>query len=143
MKFVIEHLEPELYEWCLIEYGHISEIVGKGNLIFTNIKNKNDENKLKKYGTVYKKSISELKFEDICVLSQYAEETLKHKDKDKFKYLVLGGILGDNPAKRRTEGIITGLKRNKIKFEERNLGSKQMPTDAAAYVSKKILDGKK
>ena len=40
MKFIIEHLEPELYDWCLIEYEHISKIVGKENLIFTNINKK-------------------------------------------------------------------------------------------------------
>ena len=143
MKFVIEHLEPELHEWCLIEYEHISEIVGKGNLIFTNIKHENDRNKLKKFGQIFDKSVSELKLEDICVLSQYAKKTLTTDDKNKFQYFVLGGILGDNPAKRRTDDIIKELRHKKIKFEERNLGAKQMPTDAAAYVSKKILDGKK
>ena len=94
MKFIIEHLEPELFEWCLIEYEHISSIVGKNNLIFTNIKsyrnkvsgelknprflsNKKDADKLKKFGDVYEKNISELKFEKICVLSQYSKKTLK------------------------------------------------------------------
>ena len=47
MKFIIEHLEPELYKWCLIEYRHISEIVDKDGAIFTSI-NKKDANKLKK-----------------------------------------------------------------------------------------------
>ena len=47
MKVIIEHLEPELYDWCLIEYEHISKIAGKGNLIFTNIKNKKETEKLK------------------------------------------------------------------------------------------------
>ena len=143
MKFVIEHLEPELHEWCLIEYGHISKVVGKGNLIFTNIKHEKDRNKLKKFGRIFDKSVSELKFYGICVLSQYAEETLKSNDRNKFRYFVFGGILGDNPAKKRTEDIIRELKRNKVKFEERNLGAKQMPTDAAVYVSRKILDGRK
>ena len=49
MKFVIEHLESELYEWCLIEYEHISKIVGKDNLTFTNIKSE-DKKKLRDYG---------------------------------------------------------------------------------------------
>ena len=141
MKFVIEHLESELYEWCLIEYKHISEIIGKNNLIFTCI-NKKDLIKLKKYGTACEKSISELKFEKICVLSQYAEKMLASNDKIKFQYFVFGGILGDNPAKKRTNEIINKLKKRKIKFEERNLGKKQMPTDNAAYLAKKILDGK-
>ncbi len=142
MKFIIEHLEPELYKWCLIEYKHISQIVGKNNLIFTNIKNKENIDKLKNFGRVFKKSISELNLKNICVLSQYSENILTTKDGDKFEYFVFGGILGDNPAKRRTEDIIKELKENKIKFEDRNLGSKQMPTDVAVYVTKRILDGR-
>ena len=143
MKFIMEHLEPELYDWCLIEYEHISKIVGKDNLIFTNIKSKKDENRLKKYGMVYKKGISELDFEKICVLSQYSEKTLETKDKNNFECFAFGGILGDNPAKKRTIGLTKGMEKKGIKFETRNLGDKQMPTDTAVYVTKKILDGKK
>ncbi|MEK6892096.1 MAG: SAM-dependent methyltransferase [Nanoarchaeota archaeon] len=149
MKFIIEHLEPELFEWCLIEYEHISKIVGKNDLIFTNIKNKNDVSKLKKFGNVFDGSFSELNNKlnfnknKICILSQYAQKTLETNDKNKFEYFVFGGILGDKPAKRRTEDIIKELKQNKIKFEERNLKSAQMPTDNAVYASKKILDGAK
>ena len=143
MKFVIEHLEPELYEWCLIEYGHISEIVGKKNLIFTNIKDKKSQNKLNKFGTAYDKKISELDFEGICVLSQYSKKQLTASDRDKFKYFVFGGILGDNPAKKRTNAMIKDLKSKKIKFEERSLGNRQMPTDNAAYAAKRILEGRK
>ena len=117
MKFAVEHLEPELFEWCLIEYRHVSEIVGKNNLIFTNIKNEKDKKILKKFGIVY--------------------------DKSKFEYFLFGGILGDDPAKRRTEEIIKELNDKKMKFGERNIGNKQMPTDAAVYVAKKILGGKK
>lgn len=143
MKFVIEHLEPKLYDWCLIEYRHISKIVGKDNLIFTNIKNKNDIKKLKKFGNVFRKSISSLNLKNICVLSQYSKSTLKIKDKNKFQYFIFGGILGDNPAKKRTDVIIRDLKNKNIDFEMRNLGSKQMPTDVAVFVTKKILNGKK
>ena len=149
MKFVIEHLEPELFEWCLIEYEHISKIVGKVSLVFSNIKNKKDISKLKKLGTIFNERFSDLnnklKFNEnkICILSQYAEKTLKTNDKNKFEYFVFGGILGDQPAKRRTENIISELKQRKIKFEERNLGNVQMPTDSAVYAAKKILEGKK
>lgn len=149
MKFIIEHLEPELFEWCLIEYGHVSKIVGKENLVFTNIKNKKDTSKLKKLGNVFSERFSELNDKlnfnknEICVLSQYGAKTLETNDRNNFEYFVFGGILGDNPAKKRTEDIVKELKKNKIKFGERNLGNKQMPTDVAVYVSKKILAGEK
>ena len=142
MIFIIEHIEPEIYEWCLIEYENISKIVGKGNLVFTNIKNR-DIKQLEKYGDIYEKSISELNFQNICVLSQYAKKTLAVSDRNKFKYFAFGGILGDNPAKKRTNNIIKQLKSKKIKFETRNLGNRQMPTDAAVFVAKKILGGGK
>lgn len=142
MKFVVEHLEPEFYEWCLIEYEHISKIVGRDNIIFTNI-NKKDSKKLKKYGTVYEKSVSELRLSNICALSQYSKKTLMTDDKNKFEYFVFGGILGDNPAKKRTQQLIKSLKKSKIKFEMRNLGDKQMPTDVAVFAAKKILEGRR
>ena len=142
MRFIIEHLEPKLYDWCLIEYWHISKIVGEESTIFTNIDKKNIK-KLQKYGTVYEKNISELNFGKICILSQYSRKKLTTKDKNKFQYFVFGGILGDNPAQKRTSILIKNLKKSKIKFETRNLGNKQMPTDAAVYVAKKILDGMK
>src|SRR3989338_8451484 len=119
MKFIIEHLEPELYEWCIIEYGHISKIVGKDNLVFTNIKNKKEQDKLKKNGEVCGKRISELEFGNICVLDQHSKKELTANDKNKFQYFVFGGILGDNPAKKRTQDIINSLKKRKIKFEAR------------------------
>lgn len=143
MKFIIEHLEPELYDWCLIEYEHISKIVGKGNLLFTNIKNKKDGLKFKKYGAVYSKGVSELGFKKICILSQYSDKTLKTADKNNFEYFVFGGILGDNPAKKRTMELTKKLEKAGLQFETRNLGKKQMPTDTAVYVAKKIIDGKR
>ncbi|MBI2659427.1 hypothetical protein HYX05_05010 [Candidatus Woesearchaeota archaeon] len=142
MIFIIEHLEKELYEWCLIEYEHISKIIGKNSTIFTNI-NKKDIKRLKKYGAVSEKSISKSKFNNLCVLSQYSKKTLATDDKNKFKYFVFGGILGDNPSKKRTNMLIKSLKKHNVKFETRSLGKKQMPTDAAVYAAKKILEGKK
>ena len=124
MKFIIEHLEKELYEWCLIEYQHISEIVGKNSTIFTNINKKNIK-KLKKYGIVFEKSVSELKFNNLCVLSQYSKKALATNDKSRFEYFVFGGILGDNPSKKRTNILIRNLKKHNVKFETRSLRNKQ------------------
>lgn len=143
-KYIIEHLEPKLFKWCVIEYKHISEIVGKYNLMFTNIKPiLSNHNKLSNFGKVFEKSIEDLKFDNICVLDILAEKELISADKNNFNYFVFGGILGDNPPKKRALLLIQRLKKNNIKFETRNLGKVQMATDTAVYVSKKILEGRR
>ena len=142
MKFIIEHLDNELYEWSLIEYRHVSKIVGKESLIFTNIKKK-DFRKLQDLGKVFGKNCAGTNIKNICVLSQYSEKTLEADDVKKFDSFIFGGILGDNPAKNKTAEIEEKLRQKGILFETRNLGKVQMPTDVAVYVAKKILEGKK
>ena len=55
--FVIEHLEPKLWKWCRFEYENMSKIVGKPNILFTNIKRKNSF--LESIGKTEKKRIFE------------------------------------------------------------------------------------
>ncbi len=132
-------MEKEIYEWCLLEYTHISKIVKKENLIFTNVKK--DKHKLEQLGKVYEKSISKMikDFGDnICLLDMDAKQTLKTKDKHNFQYFLFGGILGDNPRKHRTQTL-----KSQVKTPTRNLGEIQMSTDTAVYVTKQILDGNK
>ena len=136
-KFVIEHLEPKLYAWCLLEYKHISQIVGKGNLIFTNIKS--GAEKLKKLGEVKGQSVKVLKLKNTCVLDPSATKSLSPKEASKYDYFIFGGILGDNPQRFRTKKELTSV----LKLPSFNLGPKQMSTDTAVYVTKKILDGRK
>ena len=135
--FIIEHLEPKMYPWCVLEYKHISEIVGKRNLIFTNIKSGTE--KLKKLGKVEKKPIRMLKLRRACILDPSAKKLLTPEDKKKYDYFIFGGILGDNPQRFRTKKELTGV----LKLPAFNLGNKQMSTDTAVYVTKKILDGRK
>ena len=68
-KFIIEHLEPRLWKWCLVEYRHISEIVGKRNLIFTNVKKLGE--KLKDLGKVESKSVKEMNLKNACVQARF------------------------------------------------------------------------
>lgn len=136
MKYIIEHLEPEVYDWCLIEYKHISEIVGKENLIFTNVGKGMD--RLKALGEVKKESVAEMDLKNACILDPEADVTLNPTDKS-FDYLIFGGILGDYPPRKRTKVELS----SKLDFEKRNLGKEQMSTDTAVYVAKKIIDGKK
>lgn len=138
--FIIEHLEPELYEWCKIEYESISKIVGKSNLWFTNLKNIKNKLFLKKYGKILDKSVKELNLKNACVFDPNAEKTLSQGDCKNTNYFIFGGILGDYPPKKRTKKELTPF----IKSERiRNIGKKQMSTDNAVLVVKEISEGKK
>lgn len=135
MMYVIEHLEPELFKWCIIEYAHISKIVGRDNLIFTNIKPE-DKEILSKYGEVREESVSGMNLNNACVLDPNSDKVLSPEDK--FDFLVFGGILGDNPPRNRTTPELT----EKFKTaSKRNMGKEQMTTNTAVYVAKKISEG--
>ena len=77
----------------------------------------------------------------VVIHTKNAEKTLAPSDSEKFHYFLFGGILGDDPPQNRTRELIEKLKRKRIKFEARNLGKGQMPTDTAVYSAKQILEG--
>jgi ribosome biogenesis SPOUT family RNA methylase Rps3 len=137
MKYIIEHMDPELWEWSVLEYKHVSQHVGKDNLIVTHVMQE-DEDKLGGCCEVEMQSVAELGLRRVCVLDPDAEKTLEPSDASEFDYLVFGGILGDHPAKARTKELqVPGAKR-------RNLGKEQLATDNAVMVAKMIVeDGKK
>lgn len=133
--FVIEHMEPKLWKWCLLEYKHASQIVGKNNLWFTNIKS--SAGKLKKLGKVFKQSITTMKVKKPCILDAEANKTLKPEDAKRFSHFIIGGILGDEPPRGRTRELRIRMPNT----EARNLGRKQMSTDTAVLVTHTILKG--
>ena len=134
---IIEHLEPEIWPWCKIEYESISKIIPKEQLWFTNIKQKS--NFLEKLGKVSKQSVINMNLKNVCILGPDAKQTLSPKETKSFKYFIIGGILGDYPPKKRTKVELTNnLKQAKV----RNLGKKQFSTDNAVYVLNEIINGK-
>lgn len=141
MKFIIEHLEPSISKWCLIEYENISKIVGKENLIITNLPKK-DFKKLKQLAELHEQPILTMPLKNTCLLDQKAKRLLAPKDN--FNYYIFGGILGDYPEQGRTEKCLTSkLPKSKlIKPETRNLGNMQMSTDTAVLVTKLIAKDK-
>ena len=143
MFYILEHLEPRLYKWCQLEYEHISKIIGKEKLIFTNVKTSSQKKKMEKLGRVEAKSIVSLSFnpQRICILDPFAPKTLTPEDTKRFDYFIFGGILGDYPMRARTKEELS----SKLKgAETRNIGKEQMPTDNAFYVVKEIIEhGKK
>jgi len=139
--FVIEHLEPVLGRWTWIEYKHASEIVGKENLIITNVKNLREAEKLREIAcAVYNQSVSELSIpkEKLIVLDPKSDIPLHPEDIVDGSYIVIGGIMGDHPPKGRTRKLLTN---RLLGVKTRNIGRKQFSIDGAAYVAKKVSEG--
>ncbi|MBU2561748.1 MAG: hypothetical protein KKD17_05615 [Nanoarchaeota archaeon] len=135
MKYIIEHMDPEMFQWCVVEYRHAAEGVGRENFLVTNVDGQ-DTSRLKGIET-RKEKAADLKLSRVCVLDPAAEKTLEPADAQRFDHLVFGGILGDYPPKARTrELVVPGA-------ERRNLGKDQFSTDNAVMVAKQIISGKK
>ena len=133
---IIEHLEPEVWPWCKIEYESISKIIPKQNLWFTNIKKK--DKFLSSLGKVSPESVINMNLKNACILDPNAKETLTPTGAKQFDYFIIGGILGDYPPRKRTKEELT----NKIhNMKARNIGTKQFSTDNAVYVLKQIIEG--
>ena len=133
---IIEHLEPKVWPWCLIEYKSISKLIPKKNLWFTNIHKKSKE--LESLAKVSKESVINLNLDKACILDPDAPKTLTPKEAKEIKYFIIGGILGDYPPKKRTKVELTSKMKSTI---VRNMGKKQFSTDNAVYVLKQIIDG--
>lgn len=137
--FIIEHLEKEIFPWCLIEYKHISETVGKENLWFTNLKDIKGKESLEGLGKLMDDSVKNMNLQGSCVLDPNTEETLTPENCEEIDYFVFGGILGDHPPKARTKDELTKFLKNPKVF---NIGKEQMSTDNAVLVVKEISEGK-
>ncbi len=136
--YIIEHLEPELWPWCIIEYENMAKLVGKKRMWFTNIQKK-DVSKLEKFGKVFTESVKTMDLQDTCVLDPESKILLTPKDSQEFQYFIFGGILGDHPPKKRTELELTKFIKD---TKTRNIGKEQFSTDSAVYVTDQILSGK-
>lgn len=141
MKVIIEHCEPVLSTWLLLEYKYASKLIGKRNLIFSNVKNL-AKGKLQRIGTTFSESIAKLPFKksELIVLDPKARKPLKASDLKSNPVLVVGGILGEAIPLGRTHEFITKKIRN---VKARNLGKAQFSIDGAILVAKLIEGGKK
>ncbi|MET1159945.1 MAG: RNA methyltransferase [Thermoprotei archaeon] len=133
---IIEHLEQEMGIWILLEYRHSSLIYGKDYLWLTNIPTKYHRIFSKYALRVYSESLLDLvrksivRSDEILVLDPQAEEELTYGDLLEFKYIVIGGILGDHPPRGRTKKLLTDKLGN---VEARNIGDGQYSIDGAVY----------
>ncbi len=135
---VIEHLEEELSPWLLLEYRHASLIVGRENIVFTNVP-KEYHSILNKYAVkVYEESILNLfDHNKILILDPVATERISLNDIDRVDYVVVGGILGDHPPRKRTFKYLSSKAPKALK---RNIGEGQYSIDGAVYVITKFIE---
>lgn len=132
---MIEHLEEAISPWLLLEYRHVSMMCGRDRVVFTNVP-KRFVKLLIRYGAVSEKSVvdmvrgGELSCRDVLVLDPQAEGRLSYEDLLRYKYIVVGGILGDNPPRGRTRALITCRLPG---CAARNIGEGQYSIDGAVY----------
>lgn len=141
MLFVIEHLEPKLSDWLLIEYRHVVQIVGRERSLITNVKKKDELRKLAKITRVESERVQDLfKQKELIVLDPQARKCLSPKDFHGMRAVVIGGILGENPPLGRTKLFLTKFL---PKAKSRNLGKHQFAIDGAAYLAKRVFEGER
>lgn len=137
--FVIEHLEPMVGRWLLLEYTYASMIVGCERLCFTNVKRPEDAAMLQGLGRVEAKRACEIyPPTKVLVLDPKAKRLLQPEDFAGKEAVLIGGILGDHPPRNRTSRLLT------VTFPEaavRSLGKSQFSIDGAVYVAKRVSEG--
>ncbi|KAI9495024.1 SAM-dependent RNA methyltransferase [Zychaea mexicana] len=137
-KFIVDHMEDGMHEWCVLEYKHMIMVVGKDNMYFSSLSDaclatmpeELKEAHLHKEDTMHLPGIDP---KEICLLDPSATEPLKPEDADTYKYFLFGGILGDDPPRDRTKEL------RKLGFAGRHLGPIQMSTDTAVNVTKRVV----
>ncbi len=135
---IIEHLEPILSKWMLIEYKHASKIVGRNKLIITNVKRECEREILSKYATVFRESIVQLDLDGyIIILDPVAKKNLEPKDFEKEVYVVIGGIMGSHPPENRTNKMLT----SRLNYASRNIGKFQFTIDGAVFMAYMVSKG--
>jgi len=130
MKIVIEHLEPTLSKWVLIEYEHSFRIAGD-LLLITGVKIEGLPSTEKRFYELFNPS-------RVIILDPKAEKKLRREDLRDKDAIVIGGILGDHPPKGRTKELLSDKFPEAVK---RNIGDKQFPIDGAVYVAYKVIEG--
>ena len=124
----------------LKEYEFVSAVVSPQHLLFTNVPQAHAE-ALSKYGKVTEKRAWEVAHSEtnVIVLDPSADKALSPDEASSADYVVIGGIMGDHPPKKRTWEEIT----SRMPWAKaRNIGKGQLTIAGAAYVLMKIASGK-
>jgi ribosome biogenesis SPOUT family RNA methylase Rps3 len=134
---IIEHCEPALSEWLMLEYKHAAKL-WDGNLLFTRITDTRTKKTLQKLGSVTKENAKDLYTGKNCiVLDPQAKRPLASKDCTNSDALIVGGLLGYEKPQGRTKTLISASSG----FHTRHLGPLQLSIDGAVFVIKAICLG--
>ncbi len=134
---VIEHCEPKLSEWLLLEYKHAVKL-WEGHFIFTRVPNKKTKQILQKLGQVEKEKAKDVFSNKKCIiLDPQAKKPLTPNDCSRNDVIIIGGLLGYEKPQGRTKKLIS----DKSDFETRHLGKFQLSIDGAVFVTKAICLG--
>ena len=134
---IIEHCEPKLSEWLLLEYKHAAKI-WSGNLVFTRVVDKKTSTTLRKLGLVRNETAKTAFSEKKCiVLDPQAKKPLTPKECSNMDAIIIGGLLGYEKPQGRTKTLITDTSG----FQTRHLGKLQLSIDGAVFVTKAICLG--
>jgi len=134
---VIEHCEPLLSEWLMLEYRHSAKL-WKDNIVFTRIDDETTASVLRSLGQVEEKKAKETFHNQNCIiLDPQAKKPLHPRDFTDLNAIIIGGILGYEQPKGRTKELISA----QSGFQTRHLGSIQLSIDGAAFIAKAIMLG--
>lgn len=141
---VIEHLEPEVSPWLLLEYRHCSKIYGRNRLLITNLPAKYHR-LIGKYANVCDRSVKALLSDNTLekhatiILDPKSPTRLDYKALSSAKYVIIGGILGEHPPKGRTYELLTKELEGVRSF---NIGEAQFSIDGTVYYVNHLLNNR-
>jgi ribosome biogenesis SPOUT family RNA methylase Rps3 len=139
--FIVEHMDPELESWQVLEYSTIAKECAESSSQFILSGLPKAVPELAQVEQSPQSvddlvSSANIPKERVCLLDPRGESDLAPEDGDKFDVFVFGGILGDDPPRDRTAEL-------RVKgFGGRRLGKEQLTTDTAARVTRIVVQEK-
>ncbi|KAI9019857.1 hypothetical protein DFJ74DRAFT_674717 [Hyaloraphidium curvatum] len=145
ITYVIQNMEA-LSPWVLAEYQHIPLHVEPSRVVFTAFPASQPHPPALDVCRLTERSVEEHipreEWGSVCLLDEEAPAELSPEDAGWVRYVLVGGILGDEDVDDAYQAVDRDRTRElrKLGFPTRHLGPLQMTLDHACIVSKLILE---